>query len=518
MTNSNNKYLLEMNNITKSFPGVKALGDASLHVRAGEAHALVGENGAGKSTLMNILLGSITPGSGEIIYCGKKVSFRSPYEALANGISMVHQEMSLIPSVSVAENIWIGRETQFTKLGIISEKRRLKRTQELFDKYRIDIDPKTATGTLSIANMQMVEIARAISYSPKILIMDEPTSSLSEKEVRLLYQIIRDLTKEGTSVIFISHKLDEVFTLCDRITIMRDGFFISEFLTSEISSPELIKQIAGREIKDMYPKNACDISDVVLEVRNITHRRQFEDISFYVRAGEILGCFGLVGAGRTETMEGVFGIRQLHSGEIYIGGEKVNMHSPKDAISYGVAMVTEDRRKSGIVSKLSVKHNISLANLNEISQKGFWIKNKKEITDIKNLAEKLAIKTPSVMQPVGALSGGNQQKVILARWLYTKPRVLILDEPTKGIDVGSKSEIHRMIGDLAKQGIAIILISSECEEVMGISDRIVVFNKGKIVSEVERADFDKSKLIENAFGIVDNETYTNYRSSMLKYD
>lgn len=518
MTNRNNDYLLEMNHITKSFPGVKALGDASLHVRAGETHALVGENGAGKSTLMNVLLGSITPNSGEIIYCGNPVSFRSPHEALINGISMVHQELSLIPSVSVAENIWIGRESEFSNFGFINEKKRVQRTQELFDKYHIDIDPKAITKTLSIANLQMVEISRAISYSPKILIMDEPTSSLSEKEIRVLYQIIHDLTKEGTAIIFISHKLDEILTLCDRITVLRDGYFINEFSASEISNHELIKQIAGREINDLYPKISCEIGDVVLDVHDITHRGQFENINFFVRAGEVLGCFGLVGAGRTETMEGVFGIRSLQNGQIFIGGEKVTIKSPQKAISYGLAMVTEDRRISGILGRLSVKHNISLANLAEISFHGFWIKSKKENTDIKNWSEKLAIKTPSVKQPVGSLSGGNQQKVILARWLYTKPRVLILDEPTKGIDVGSKSEIHRMISDLARQGIAIILISSECDEVMRISDRIIVFHKGKIVNEVQRADFDKGSLIENAFGIVDFDGSQTADDSVITKD
>lgn len=501
MIDNKQEYLLEMNHITKSFPGVKALGDASLHVKAGETHALVGENGAGKSSLMNVLLGSLTPNSGEILYCGKPVCFRNPHEALTNGISMVHQEMSLIPSVSVAENIWIGREALFTACGIINEKKRLARTQALFDKHNIDIDPKAVTRTLSIANMQMVEIARAISYDPKILIMDEPTSSLSEKEVRLLYQIIRDLTKEGTAVIFISHKLDEVLALCDRITVMRDGYFIEEIDARETTHHDLIKQIAGREIKDMYPKTPCEQKDVVLQVRHLTQRGQFRDIDFCVRGGEVLGCFGLIGSGRTKVMEAVFGVRRPHSGEIFIDGKMVNIRSPKQAIAYGLAMVTEDRRKSGIVSRLSVKQNISLANLAEISRGG-WIHGRKESADIKALAEQLAIKTPSVMQPVGALSGGNQQKVILARWLYTKPRVLILDEPTKGIDVGSKSEIHRMISDLAGQGIAIILISSECDEAMGISDRILVFHKGTIVNEVNRTDFDKNSLIKNAFGIV----------------
>lgn len=505
MINCNHEYILEMNHITKSFPGVKALGDANLHVRAGETHALVGENGAGKSTLMNVLLGSLMRSSGEILYLGRPVCFKSPHEALTHGISMVHQEMSLIPSVSVAENVWIGRESLFTKFGIINEKSRLKRTRELFERYHIDIDPKKTTRTLSIANMQMVEIARAISYSPKILIMDEPTSSLSEKEVRVLYQIIRDLTREGTSVIFISHKLDEVLELSDRITVMRDGLFINEVATSEITNHELITQIAGREIKDMYPKGDSQIKNVVLDVKGLAQRGVYKDITFSVRSGEVVGCFGLIGAGRTETMEGIFGIHAPHSGEIYMDGKKIVIRSPKHAIACGLAMVTEDRRRSGIVSKLSVKHNISLANLAQISRSGIWIKYRKEKTEIKTLANELAIKTPSLTQPAGALSGGNQQKVILARWLYTKPRVLILDEPTKGIDVGSKSEIHRMIGDLARQGIAIILISSECDEVMGISDRVLVFHKGRIVNEVTRVDFDKGSLIKNAFGFVETK-------------
>ncbi len=494
-------YILEMKSISKSFPGVKALSNANLRVKSGEVHALVGENGAGKSTLMNVLLGAVEPNSGEIIYRGKKVFLHSPHEALLHGISMVHQEMSLIPSVSVAENIWIGREPEFTTFGLISEKKRLARTQALLDKYHIDIDPRSIVRTLSIANMQLVEIVRAISYSPKILIMDEPTSSLSDREILLLYDIIKSLKKEGTTVMFISHKLDEVFKLCDRITVMRDGSYINDFASDGITKEELIARIAGREISEMYPKIPCEIKETVLEVKNISHKALFKNISFQVRAGEILGLFGLVGAGRTETMEGIFGIRPMDEGEIYLNGNRVTIRSPKEAIHYGLAMVTEDRRKNGIISKISVKYNISLANLKKISSGNVWIRKTKETEDIKELADKLAVKTPTLNQPIGALSGGNQQKAIIARWLYTNPKVLILDEPTRGIDVGSKSEIHRMISALAGQGLAVIMISSECEEVMGISDRIIVFHGGHISGEFKRPEFDQEELIQSAFNV-----------------
>ena len=494
-------YILEMKSISKSFPGVKALSNANLRVKPGEVHALVGENGAGKSTLMNVLLGSIEPNSGEIIYRGKKVCFHSPHEALLNGISMVHQEMSLIPSVSVAENIWVGREPEFTRFGLISEKKRLARTQALLEKYHINIDPRSIVRTLSIANMQLVEIARAISYNPKILIMDEPTSSLSDREILLLYDIIKSLAKEGTTVMFISHKLDEVFQLCDRITVMRDGSYINNFAADEITKEELIARIAGRKISEMYPKIPCEIKDTVLEVKNLSHKGLFKNISFQVRAGEILGLFGLVGAGRTETMEGIFGIRSLDEGEIYLNGSRVTIRSPKEAIYHGLAMVTEDRRKNGIISNISVKYNISLANLKRISRGNIWIRKRKEDEDTKALADKLAVKTPSLNQPIGALSGGNQQKAIIARWLYTNPKVLILDEPTRGIDVGSKSEIHRMISTLAGQGLAVVMISSECEEVMGISDHVIVFHNGHISGEFNRSEFDQERLIQSAFNV-----------------
>lgn len=494
------EVILEMRDIDKSFPGVKALDHAKLTLHRGEVHALIGENGAGKSTLMKILLGIYQEDAGEIIFKGKPVNFKSPHDALEAGISMIHQEINLIPTVSVGENIWIGRESKFSKGGIISVKKRNQAAQDLLDRLGIEINAKETVRNLSVANMQLVELARAVSYDSEIIIMDEPTSSLSDNEISLLYQIVRDLSKNGTSIIFISHKLEEIFEVCDRVTVMRDGQYISDHDTKEITQPELVTKIAGREIKDLFPKEETVPGEVALEVKNLCSGKTFRDISFSVRKGEILGFCGLVGAGRTEIMRAIFGIDSMESGEIYIEGKKVNIRSPKDAIANGLAMVTEDRRGSGIIAGLPVRHNISLAYLSKICNKATFINMKKEKQDTKRVADQLAVHAASLNQVIGSLSGGNQQKAIIARWLLDEPKILILDEPTRGIDVGSKSEIHRLISQLAAQGLAVIMISSEMPEILGMSDRIMVVREGRLVGEFQRGDADQETLIQRAFG------------------
>lgn len=495
------EFVLEMKGITKRFPGVRALSGAQLRIKKGEVHALIGENGAGKSTLMKILLGIYRQDEGEVIYKGKPVNFKNPNDALCAGISMIHQEISLIPTVDVAENIWIGREKKFSTAGLIHAGKRYEQTQELLNKLEIAISPRAMVRTLSVANMQLVELARAVSYNSDIIIMDEPTSSLTETEINLLYKIIRELSGKGTAIIFISHKLDEIYEICDHITVLRDGEYVSDHSAESLSKDQLIAKIAGREIKDLFPKEEASIGEVVLEVKGLTSGKVFRDISFSVHKGEILGFCGLVGAGRTEIMRALFGIDGFDSGEIFVDGRKIIVKSPKHAIKNGIGMVTEDRLHMGIVGGLPVKYNITLASLRNYCKKLFFIDRGKEKEAADKMVDTLSVKTASLDQVLGSLSGGNQQKVIVAKWLLTNPKVLILDEPTRGIDVGSKSEIHRLISRLAKQGMAVIMVSSEMPEVLGMSDRILVVRGGRLAGEFSRGDADQETLIKCAFGV-----------------
>ena len=495
--------ILSVCGIDKSFQGVHALKNVQFELKSGEVHALIGENGAGKSTLMKILLGIYQADKGEIIYKGKSVNFKNPNDALSNFISMIHQEISLVPTLSVSENIWLGRERQFCDASLyINSKKRDAATKSLLAELGIDLEPKKIVSGLSVANMQLVEIARAVSYHSDVIIMDEPTSALTDKEVDLLYKIMRDLSQKGVAIVFISHKLEEIFEICDTITVMRDGEYICRKASDEITQQELIKLIVGRELSDMFPKLPADIGKPVLEIRNLCGER-FKDVSFKVHSGEILGFSGLMGAGRTEVMRAIFGIDPVHAGEIYLNGEQIRIKSPKNAIDYGLAMVTEDRLRLGSIYALSVKRNLSLAYLRKITNNMAIVDRKEEEKDCLDMIKRMEIKLASTEQKINALSGGNQQKVIIGRWLLTKPKVLILDEPTRGIDVGSKSEIHRTISKLAQQGIAIILISSELPEVMGMSDRIMVMREGKLVYECSGKDATQEKLIAHSFGNAD---------------
>ena len=494
------EVLLQMKSISKSFTGVQALNQARFELYKGEVHALVGENGAGKSTLMKILLGICSLDEGEIIYKGKAVVFKSPHDALQSGISMIHQEISLVPTLDVAENIWMGREDMFRRFGLLNTGKRFEATKALLHKLEINIDPKSLIKNLSVANMQLVELARAVSYESDIIIMDEPTSALTDSEIKLLYKIVRDLSSAGVSIIFISHKLEEIFEICDRVSVLRDGQWIGTKQSREISNDELIKLIVGREMKDMYPKSATRIGRQIMKVENLCKNGVFTDVSFTLNEGEIIGFCGLMGAGRTEIARAVFGIDQCDSGSIEISGKQVKITSPEKAIALGLGMVTEDRLRQGAIHDLSVRANMSLSYLKNISNKLRLINFRKEKDDCVDMVKKLSVLLSSINQPIKSLSGGNQQKVIIGRWLLTQPKILILDEPTRGIDVGSKSEIHRLISELASRGLAIIMISSELPEILGMSDRIIVVRKGKIVLDSPRQDVDQEILMAHAFG------------------
>ncbi len=495
-----NELLLEMIDIEKSFPGVKALDHASLRVNRGEVHALIGENGAGKSTLMKVLLGVYPKDGGKVIFKGQEVHFRSPHDALNAGICMIHQAISLVPTTSIAENIWAGREKKFIRTWLINGRERDRAAQQILDELGIELDARRNVRELSVAEMQMVELARAVSYNAELIIMDEPTSSLSDKEIEILYRVIRDLSSKGTSIIFISHKLEEIFDVCSKVTVMRDAKFIAEHNIADITTDQLIAGIAGREIKDLYPKLDVEPGEVMLEVRNFNSGKTFKNINFSVRKDEILGFCGLVGAGRSEIMRAIFGIDKKDSGELLLEGKPVEIKAPVDAINNGLAMVTEDRRGSGIVGIMSIKNNISLAYLPKICNGLTFINQKKEADDALDMATTLQLVYASMNTSVSALSGGNQQKVIIGRWLLTAPKVLILDEPTRGIDVGSKSEIHRLISKLASEGMAVLMVSSELPEVMGMSDRIIVIHDGEITGEFKRGEADQETLMKRAFG------------------
>lgn len=496
----NTKPILRVKDITKSFPGVQALKGVDLEVYPGEVHALMGENGAGKSTLMKIILGIYQPTSGTMYLREEAYAPKSPNEALQKGISMIHQEISLVPTTSVSENIWIGREAAFGNKIFINKKKQEAATKEILERLGLDISPSTPVSALSIAQMQMVEIARAVSYDSDIIIMDEPTSALTDEEVGKLYEIIRSLSEKGKTVIYISHKFEEIFAICDNATVLRDGQYIAARALENTSQDELVSLMVGREMADMFPKEQVRPGNPVLEVEHLNMGRVVRDVSFTVHRGEILGFAGLLGAGRTEIMETIFGITPKDSGVVKLNGQEIQVRNTKQAIENKLAMVTEDRLHTGVISMQSVRANESLAYMKTITHLGFTDK-AQERKDTDEMAGRLSIKMPSMNSEIALLSGGNQQKVVIARWLLTEPDVLILDEPTRGIDVGAKAEIYKLIGQLAKQGKAILLVSSELPEVMGISDRIMVVRRGRISGEFSRSEFDSDEIMKCAFGI-----------------
>lgn len=495
-----NKYVLELKNISKSFPGVKALEDVSLKIKPASIHALIGENGAGKSTLMKCLFGIYKPDAGDIVFQGEKVEFKGPHESIKQGISMIHQELTPLKDRTVAQNIFVGREP-YSFLFMTDNKKIVEDTTKLFEKLKIEINPNTKMGDLTVAKMQLVEIAKAVSYDSKIVVMDEPSSSLTISETELLFEIIRQLKKDGVSIIFITHKMNEVFEIADEVTVLRDGKLIKNMPIEDTDENQLVSLMVGREMNEMFPKKYCPIGDVVLKVDNLSCEGVFQDVSFEVRSGEILGFAGLIGAGRTEIMETIFGIRKKSSGRIVIKGKEVDIKDPADAIKNGLGMVTEDRRGTGIIPQSSVEYNIVIANLLAYLSKLRCLYLKKMRKDAKEYAEKLKVKTPSINTKIANLSGGNQQKALVAKWLLTSPDILVVDEPTRGIDVGAKAEIHGFISQLAAEGKAILIVSSEMTEILSVSDRIVVMHEGSMTGILDRAEFDQETIMNYATGI-----------------
>ncbi|MBV4365295.1 sugar ABC transporter ATP-binding protein [Erwinia sp. BNK-24-b] len=489
-------YALEAEGISKFFPGVKALSNVSLRVRPGSVHALMGENGAGKSTLMKCLIGIYRPDEGLIRVKGEPVAFQDTMDALHSGISMIHQELNLVPHMTVAENIWLGREPM--KYGFVDHRKLNQQTRDLLSKLKIRLSPDDLVGDLSIASQQMVEIAKAVSWNADVVIMDEPTSALTETEVSHLFAIIRDLREQGKAIIYISHKMDEIFTITDEVSVFRDGSWVGSNATADYTRQSLITQMVGRELTQLFPKFNNDIGTEVLTVRNLQRNGVFHDISFGVRRGEILGVAGLVGAGRSEVMESLFGMTSTDGGEILIDGVPVKIDSPSTAIEKGLAFLTEDRKKSGLFLVLSVMENMSIVNMPEYSSKAGFVSHIQMAKDCMEQIRRLNIKTPTMDQIINNLSGGNQQKVLIARWLLAQPKVLILDEPTRGIDVGAKAEIYRLISELANRGVAIIMVSSELPEILGMSDRVMVMHGGRITGILSKEEADQETILSLA--------------------
>lgn len=492
------EVILRMQGIRKTFPGVVALDNVNLDVRSGTVHSLMGENGAGKSTLMKCLIGMYTPDEGTVELAGDIVRFKDTKDGLEHGISMIHQELSPVPEMMVAENIWLGREPR-GRLGLLSPAAMFRKTRELFDEWKINIDPKARMKDLTVSKQQMVEIAKAISYDAKIIIMDEPTSAIPEREVAHLHGMIKRLTDFGVAIIYITHKMDEVFRISDDITVFRDGKHVGSYPAKELDRDKLIKLMVGRELTDLFPKEEAEIGDVVLSVQGLNRGTVVKDVSFELHRGEILGLAGLMGAGRTEVLETIFGIEKADSGEVVLNGKTLRIKQPSDAIRAGMALLTEDRKLNGIMGVLSVRDNITTAALPRYSPHGV-LRVGEMRKDSEDQREKLRIKTPSLSQLIKNLSGGNQQKALISRWLLTVPDVLMIDEPTRGIDVGAKSEIHRLMSMLAQEGKAIIMVSSELPEVLGMSDRILVMHEGRISGELSREEANQESVMHLATG------------------
>ncbi len=492
----NLKYVLEMENITKEFPGVKALDNVQLKLKPGTVHALMGENGAGKSTLMKCLFGIYEKDNGKILLDGVEVNFKSTKEALENGVSMVHQELNQVLQRNVLDNIWLGRYPM--KGFFVDEKKMYEDTINIFKDLDIKVDPRKKVADLPIAERQMIEIAKAVSYKSKVIVMDEPTSSLTEKEVDHLFRIINRLKQSGVAIVYISHKMEEIKMISDEITILRDGKWISTNDVSKISTEQIISMMVGRDLTERFPKKDNTVKEMILEVKNLTALNQpsIQDVSFELYKGEILGIAGLVGSKRTEIVETIFGIRPKEKGEIILNGKTVKNKNPEDAIKNGFALVTEERRSTGIFSMLDIEFNSVISNLDRYKNKFRLLKNKDMEKDTKWIVDSMRVKTPSYTTKIGSLSGGNQQKVIIGRWLLTEPEVLMLDEPTRGIDVLAKFEIYQLMIDLAKKDKGIIMISSEMPELLGVTDRILVMSNGRVAGIVKTSETNQEEIME----------------------
>jgi len=493
------EMLLEMKEIDKSFPGVKVLQNVQFSLNSGELHALMGENGAGKSTLMKILNGIYSKDNGTIIVKGKPEEIASTKVAEGLGISIIHQELNLIPYLSIMENIFLGREFKLGKTPFVNWKKMRSEAERYLKQLGMDLDPRTIVEELSVGQQQMVEIAKALSMQADILVLDEPTAALTDREIEKLFEVIAALKAKGVGMIYISHRMEEIFQISDCITVLRDGKYIGTRKTKETDMDELVRMMVGRDINDRFPKIEITPGEERLRVEGISLGQKLRDISFSVRSGEILGLAGLMGAGRTEVAKVLFGVTPATQGKIFIDGKEATIRKPIDAIGAGIALVTEDRKHEGLILSLSIRENLSLPNLAKLSVSGFMKRSKESVLSEETI-EKLHIRTPHAEQVVGALSGGNQQKVVIGKWLATKPKILILDEPTRGVDIGAKKEIYDLMNQLAKEGVAILMISSELPEVLGMSDRIIVMHEGRVTAELSREEATQERIMYAATG------------------
>lgn len=491
--------MIEMTGISKAFNGNTVLNNVEFEIAPGEIHALMGENGAGKSTLMKILTGIYTRDSGEIKIKGNPVEFKNPKEAEQAGIAVIHQELNILPDLTVAENLFLGNEKTFGKSGILKTKEMNKAAKEVLLNLGLDVDVKTTARNLSVGKQQIVEIAKAISSNADVIIMDEPTAALTDREIETLFETIRALQAKGVSFVYISHRMEEIFAICDRITILRDGSYVGVRNVKETTFDEIVQMMVGRELGGRFPDRTSKIGEVKLVAKNLTRKGFFEDVSFELRKGEILGVAGLMGAGRTEVVQSLFGYKKLDSGELILDGKQVKINTPLDAIKLGFGFVTEDRKSEGLILDFSVKENLGITNFNKISKNGV-VNNQKEKSLYDSMVKRLGVRTSGPDQTVKSLSGGNQQKIVIAKWLGIEPDILILDEPTRGVDVGAKKEIYSIVNTLAENGVSIIMISSELPEIIGMVDRVLVMHEGKITGEITKEEMSQEKIMHYATG------------------
>lgn len=497
--------MIEMTGISKAFSGNQVLKDVSFSLEKGEIHALMGENGAGKSTLMKVLTGIHKRDGGMIKVKGKEVNFSSPKEAEKAGIAVIHQELNILPHLSIAENMFLGKEETVGKTSILKTKSMNDKTKKILFELGLDVNPSSPASELSVGKQQIVEIAKALSAEAEVIVMDEPTAALTDREIDTLFKTIRDLQEKGVSFIYISHRMEEIFSLCDRITVLRDGEFAGEKFIRDTSFEEVVQLMVGRELGERFPERHAQIGEVKLAVRGLTRNGHFENVSFDLHKGEVLCIAGLMGAGRTEVAQTLFGYRKATAGEVELDGKKVKINSPGAAKKLGIGYVTEDRKSEGLLVDFTVEENISLTNFREISKYGL-ISRKKESALFLSMKERLGIRTSGPHQTAKSLSGGNQQKVVIAKWLGIEPDLLILDEPTRGVDVGAKKEIYSIINQLAERGVAVLMISSELPEVLGMADRVLIMHEGKLAGELSKEEMTQEKIMHYATGGESNAT------------
>lgn len=491
--------MIKMTGISKAFSGNQVLKNVQFSLEHGEIHALMGENGAGKSTLMKILTGIYDRDSGTVEVKGQEVHFTTPKQAEEAGIAVIHQELNILPHLSITDNLFLGREETFGRTGILKTKEMEKKTKQALLDLGLNVDPAAPASALSVGQQQIVEIAKALSVDAEVIVMDEPTAALTDREIDTLFATIRGLQKRGVSFIYISHRMEEIFSLCDRITILRDGEFVGEKKISGTSFEEIVQMMVGRELGQRFPERHSVIGDVKLSVKGLSRKDCFEDISFELRKGEVLGIAGLMGAGRTEVAQSLFGYKKADKGTVHFDGKTVKIDSPKAAKKLGIGYVTEDRKSEGLIVDFTVEENVSMTNFSSISNKGL-ISSTKERSLYKQMVERLGIRTSGPTQTAKSLSGGNQQKVVIAKWLGIEPELLILDEPTRGVDVGAKKEIYSIINELADRGVAILMISSELPEVIGMADRVLVMREGKLTADLPKSEMTQERIMHYATG------------------